>query len=105
MIISLSFLFRGQHLWQQHPGQNPVWLWTCFSLALGQTLYSSTVVFLSQSSFELPSNGCLVVWLCGIPLVVAFNEMVKRYEIKSEVRYQKRQRLEFGTKLGINSPF
>jgi hypothetical protein len=30
---------------------------------------------------------------------------VKRQAIKVEVRYQKRERLEFGTKLGINSPF
>jgi hypothetical protein len=33
------------------------------------------------------------------------NEMIKRQEIKVNVRFQKRARLEFGTKLGINSPF
>ena len=104
MVISLSFLFRGQHLWQHHPGHNPVWLGTCLALLLGQTTYSMLVVFLSEK-FPCPTYAAWVVWLGGIPLVIGFNEAVKRYEIKKYQRYQKRQRLEFGTKLGINSPF
>ena len=107
MVISLSFLFRGQHLWQ-HPysTHNPVWLSTCCALILAQTIYSCSVIFLSESdSFPCPSLAAWALWLCGIPVVIGFNEAVKRYEIKKYQRYQKRQRLEFGTKLGINSPF
>ena len=34
MAISLSFLFRGQHLWQRHPGNNTVYLWTILGMAI-----------------------------------------------------------------------
>lgn len=44
-------------------------------------------------------------YLISLPLVFAINELVKWQEIKLNVRYQKRARLEFGTKLGMNSPF
>lgn len=39
------------------------------------------------------------------PLTVLLNEVIKRQQVKANVRHQKRARLEFGTKLGINSPF
>lgn len=105
MAISLSFLFRGQHLWQRHPGNNTVYLWTILGICLVQGVYSVIVLFFGLG-FQIPSpSSCWIVWICGLPLVIAFNEIIKRYEIKSEVRYQKRQRLEFGTKLGMNSPF
>ena len=40
-----------------------------------------------------------------VPIVIAINEFVKRKEIKVETRHQRRQKLDFGTKLGMNSPF
>ena len=104
MAISLSFLFRGQHLWQMHPGHNTVYLWTVLGIIFVQGLYS-TIIVVCSDEFKIPTSASWIVWSCGLPLVIAFNEAVKRYEIKGEVRYQKRQRLEFGTKLGINSPF
>jgi hypothetical protein len=54
---------------------------------------------------KLYNIGARLIWSIGLPAVVALNEVIKRQEIKMEVRYQKRQRLEFQTKLGINSPF
>ena len=104
MAISLSFLFRARHLWQRHPGHNRVWLWTILVLVIFQIIYSIFEVCISES-FLVPPTSTWITWSCGVPLVIGFNEAVKRYEIKGEVRYQKRQRLEFGTKLGINSPF
>ncbi|KAJ7316020.1 hypothetical protein JRQ81_002182 [Phrynocephalus forsythii] len=47
-------------------------------------------------------------WLLGLLsliLVVIINEVVKLHEIRVRVRYQKRQKLQFETKLGMNSPF
>ena len=102
--ISLSFIFRARHIWQRHPGHNKVWLWTILVLFIFQCVYSAFVTGLSNE-FSMPLSSTWITWFCGIPFVIGFNEAVKRYEIKGEVRYQKRQRLEFGTKLGINSPF
>ncbi|KAM7334585.1 hypothetical protein ACRRTK_007905 [Alexandromys fortis] len=50
----------------------------------------------------------LLTWLLGclsLVLVVVTNEIVKLHEIRVRVRYQKRQKLQFETKLGMNSPF
>uniref|UniRef100_A0A7G3B899 Cation-transporting P-type ATPase C-terminal domain-containing protein n=3 Tax=Lutzomyia longipalpis TaxID=7200 RepID=A0A7G3B899_LUTLO len=47
------------------------------------------VVFLLLSSF----------------VVLSIVELIKREEIKANNRYQRRARLDFGTKLGMNSPF
>lgn len=105
MAISLSFLFRQRHLWKRHPGHNPVYLWTVLGLVIGQALYTLTTSLVDSKPFVMPPDSCWILWVSGLPLAIAFNEAVKRYEIKGEVRYQKRQRLEFGTKLGINSPF
>jgi hypothetical protein len=51
------------------------------------------------------SPSVWIIWVCGLLIVVGINEVVKRLEVKVDVRYQKRERLEFGTKLGMNSPF
>ena len=56
--------------------------------------------FILQSSFNT-----IFFRFVGLLLVLLLNECVKRQAIKVEVRYQKRERLEFGTKLGMNSPF
>ncbi|KAK7919532.1 hypothetical protein WMY93_010816 [Mugilogobius chulae] len=50
----------------------------------------------------------LLAWLLmsvSLLLVMVVNEAVKMHEIRVRVRYQKRQKLQFETKLGMNSPF
>ncbi len=103
--ISVSFLFRARHFWKRSPRHNMVWIRSLVVLIVAQVIYSLAALFTSDDLSTLPSLPTLVIWLTFLPIVVGFNEAVKRCEIKGEVRYQKRQRLEFGTKLGINSPF
>lgn len=103
--ISVSFLFRSRHVWQRHPGHNKLWMATVFTLIMLQTIYTVADNLANVDDVAVPPASAWATWACGLPLVVILNEAVKRYEIKGEVRYQKRQRLEFGTKLGINSPF
>jgi len=107
--ISLSFIFRGRQIWQKHPKNNLLWFKTVALLLVLQTAYSLVAIYNHQlpSSDNVPAIPFQVwtVWSVGIVLVLGINEMVKRQEIKVEVRHQKRQRLEFGTKLGMNSPF
>lgn len=38
-------------------------------------------------------------------VLLGLNELLRFQEIKINIRYQKRARLDFGTKLGMNSPF
>lgn len=106
VFISMSFIHRGHQLWQRHPGTNRAWLvivTTLTVLCLMYGLFSLATAYPYQ--LHLPEWYSWAIWILGMPLVVAINEVVKRFEIKVEVRYQKRERLEFGTKLGMNSPF
>uniref|UniRef100_A0A672LVZ6 Transmembrane protein 94 n=1 Tax=Sinocyclocheilus grahami TaxID=75366 RepID=A0A672LVZ6_SINGR len=109
VVISLSYVHRSQPLWRKNPFSNT---WWCLTVLLGQVVQavidyqlwqdrSTEVVFTLR---HIP----LLVWLLvslSIVLVVLINEAVKLHEIRVRVRYQKRQKLQFETKLGMNSPF
>ncbi|XP_034247469.1 transmembrane protein 94 isoform X2 [Thrips palmi] len=109
--ISVSFVHREYLSWHKWPHNNVWWLCTSFLVLLLQALYS--VLYLGAMSLEAPKDASLlyVPWFSMViallsPLVICMiNEFVKWEEIKANVRYQKRARLEFGTKLGMNSPF
>ena len=48
------------------------------------------------------------IWLTGFLwpfILLPLNELIKRFELSELDKLQKRARLEFGTKLGMNSPF
>ncbi|RWS16658.1 uncharacterized protein B4U79_14915 [Dinothrombium tinctorium] len=47
----------------------------------------------------------LIVGLLWPILLLIINSLIKRHEIKVYKRQQRRARLDFGTKLGMNSPF
>uniref|UniRef100_A0A8C1KPQ0 Transmembrane protein 94 n=1 Tax=Cyprinus carpio TaxID=7962 RepID=A0A8C1KPQ0_CYPCA len=112
VVISLSYVHRSQPLWRKNPFSNTWWCLTVPVVLLGQVVQavidyqlwqdrSTEVVF---TLHHIP----LLVWLLvslSIVLVVLINEVVKLHEIRIRVRYQKRQKLQFETKLGMNSPF
>ena len=55
--------------------------------------------------FSVVPLASWILLTSGIPVQLLINELIKRHEIKVNVRFQKRARLDFNTKLGINSPF
>ncbi|KAL7989456.1 hypothetical protein Chor_012122 [Crotalus horridus] len=88
----------------------------CFSLVLQRLLGQIVQTFLDLKlwvNLESPvtyqmDDIPMASWLLGLlslVLVVIINETVKLHEIRVRVRYQKRQKLQFETKLGMNSPF
>ncbi|KAJ1527966.1 hypothetical protein ONE63_007896 [Megalurothrips usitatus] len=109
--ISISFVHREYLTWHKWPHSNVWWLCTSLLVLLVQALYS--VLYLGAVSLDTPKDASIltVPWLSMVvallsPLLICvINEFVKWEEIKANVRYQKRARLEFGTKLGMNSPF
>ncbi len=109
-LISLSFIFRRYQLWSRHPftGHCPAWPCVFAALLAAHVVYMVTLISLDagviSGMLALPYT-VWVLWCVGLFIVPSLNELVKRQEIKVEVRHQKRERLEFGTKLGINSPF
>ncbi|XP_041075800.1 transmembrane protein 94 isoform X2 [Polyodon spathula] len=112
VVISLSHVHRSKPVWRKSPFSNTWWCLTVPVVLLGQVIQAavdfqlwdnvrSPVTFALQ---DIPLLSWLLVSLSLI-LVVVVNELVKLHEIRVRVRYQKRQKLQFETKLGMNSPF
>ncbi|ELT96471.1 hypothetical protein CAPTEDRAFT_150937 [Capitella teleta] len=109
--ISLCYLQRFTYLWQKSPLLNIPWCCTALFLLILQAIYFAIDVHVSNAKHDT------VVTLASVPMatwITAFlwlfilipsQEVIKYMEIKAWVRHQKRARLDFGTKLGMNSPF
>nr|XP_006816343.1 PREDICTED: uncharacterized protein KIAA0195-like [Saccoglossus kowalevskii] len=109
---SICYVHPLKSLWRQHPFNNGLWcimipvvlvlqiMYFCFDMII----WDSTQLHYEFSLLDAP----LEAWLLGILwplLLIPICEIVKLYEVRLHVRYQKRAKLQFGTKLGMNSPF
>ncbi|KAK6187158.1 hypothetical protein SNE40_005244 [Patella caerulea] len=109
--ISMSFVHWTDHLWKKPPFTNKLWLVITPSLLLLQVIVCCVDVLIHNRNVKHPlplSDVHPVVWVVGfiwVFVIITINELVKRREIKLAVRHQKRARLDFDTKLGMNSPF
>nr|XP_046232688.1 transmembrane protein 94 isoform X3 [Scatophagus argus] len=112
VVISLSYVHRSQPLWRKSPFSNTWWCLTVPVVLLSQIVQATVdyQLWRDQGSLlafnlgDIPLLSWLLVSLSPL-LVVVVNEVVKLHEIRVRVRYQKRQKLQFETKLGMNSPF
>nr|CAB3258538.1 uncharacterized protein KIAA0195-like [Phallusia mammillata] len=113
-IISVGYVHRWRLITKHSPFTNKLWLFTLLIILVIQVVYSTSVVFVQRSYTEATSQVMslgpyqVAVWvvLFAWPLpCLACNELIKWREIRLWNRSQKRARLEFGTKLGMNSPF
>uniref|UniRef100_A0A3Q3JQQ3 Uncharacterized protein n=1 Tax=Monopterus albus TaxID=43700 RepID=A0A3Q3JQQ3_MONAL len=112
VVISLSYVHRSQPLWRKSPFSNTWWCLIVPVVLLSQIVQATVDYQLwhNQGSYltfklgDIPLLAWLLVSLSSL-LVVVVNEVVKLHEIRVRVRYQKRQKLQFETKLGMNSPF
>ncbi|CAK9834103.1 Transmembrane protein 94 [Anthophora retusa] len=107
--ISVGFVHREYSIWKKQPFNNYVWVLSAFIALCAQAAFSGTVFCKfwkeeGQTIEDFPVHLPLF-FLVSLPLIFTINELIKWQEIKVNVRYQKRARLEFGTKLGMNSPF
>ncbi|XP_011308488.1 uncharacterized protein KIAA0195 isoform X3 [Fopius arisanus] len=109
VMISVSFVHREYSMWRRWPFNNWPWCLNAFIVLALQAIFSANLLYnilkeeqrkVDNFPIHLP-----LFFFISLPLVCAINELVKWQEIKANVRYQKRARLEFGTKLGMNSPF
>ncbi|XP_019880978.2 transmembrane protein 94 isoform X2 [Aethina tumida] len=108
VVISMGFVHRDFTIFKRRPTDNLVWLIVIFVLTSIQALYTvlqyNTTVFPDEIGYRTPS--WVVIFAALSPLFIfAINEIVKKQEINVTKRFLKRARLDFGTKLGMNSPF
>ncbi|XP_004535113.1 transmembrane protein 94 isoform X2 [Ceratitis capitata] len=107
VVISACFVHRDHSLWQRNPFRNRIWAFTCGCTLLVHAIICAVQIALQDNYFnEACGVWPAIVFLYGgsfISLLVT--EICKWQEIKVNTRYQRRARLDFGTKLGMNSPF
>ncbi|XP_078728840.1 transmembrane protein 94 isoform X1 [Lampetra fluviatilis] len=112
LCVLVTHVHRTQPLWRHSPFTNTWWTAMVPLLLALQAVQAAVDVQLWRNGESLVAvwlaDVPVVTWLLGflwlIPLVVV-NELIKLHEIRMRVRYQKRQKLQFETKLGMNSPF
>lgn len=109
VVISAGFVHSSQPLWCRSPLSNRCWTAASIVVLLLQLAFSAGNIALHHHSVaEALTEMPYYIWLLGLLwplLLVPLNELVKLHEIRVNARQQKRARLEFGTKLGMNSPF
>ena len=115
IISSSNFVHRYHSMWKRNPFKNIIWAASIAVLILLHLLFCAVQLSLSASAAStygvqpvkigvVPLEAWLLLVLWPITLV-AILEGLKHSEIKRFVRQQKLQRLNFDTKLGMNSPF
>ncbi|XP_053721019.1 transmembrane protein 94 isoform X1 [Synchiropus splendidus] len=112
VVISFSYVHRSQPLWRKSPFSNTWWCLTVPVILVGQLVQATIDYHLWRNQMgvftfnleDIPLLSWLLVSVSTL-LVMFVNEVVKLHEIRVRVRYQKRQKLQFETKLGMNSPF
>ncbi|KAJ0177027.1 hypothetical protein K1T71_007036 [Dendrolimus kikuchii] len=114
IIISLSFVHRQSSIWQRRFWTNRVWSVTVVLLIIAQTIFSCVMLSgrygycerwsLCEYTYQVPWS-LAAAYVASLLLIFALNEFIKWQEIKADGRNQRRARLDFGTKLGMNSPF
>ncbi|TRY64396.1 hypothetical protein DNTS_017093 [Danionella cerebrum] len=112
MCSSVSHVHRSAPIWKLSPLSNRCWcaiICIVFLFNASMAMASHFLWHESNLSYSFSiSDVPMVTWLLGIfwqiPLIF-INEGLKLHEIRMRVRYQKRQKLQFDTKLGMNSPF
>lgn len=109
--LSISFVYRKNLIWRKTPTNNKPWCLCILITFLLQLLHSVCSIYhwteerlqmrlsIAHIPFMLVIAG--IVWLF---VLVLLSELLKRKYIKTHVRFQKRERLKFNTKLGMNSP-
>ncbi|XP_045449004.1 transmembrane protein 94 [Melitaea cinxia] len=125
IVISLSFIHRHSSIWQARFWTNWVWCVTVVFLVVAQVTFSAALVRQSYGGCAWGAWGAggagraggacapryrvrppLLAAAAASPLLaLALNELIKWQELKVDARNQRRARLDFGTKLGMNSPF
>ncbi|XP_014222685.1 transmembrane protein 94 [Trichogramma pretiosum] len=106
--ISVGFVHREYSLWRKLPFNNWIWFTVAVVVIMLQIAFSSNVLCNNWKDDTKTKSFPLhlpLYFFASLPIVLLINEFVKAQEIKLNVRYQKRARLEFTTKLGMNSPF
>ncbi|XP_055389798.1 transmembrane protein 94 isoform X2 [Condylostylus longicornis] len=108
VIISASFVHRDHSIWHKNPFTNKIWTFNCILILI---IHSSAciiqIISINKAIYDQIYKFWAVIVFMFTAVAISFlvTEFIKWQEIKVNLRYQRRARLDFGTKLGMNSPF
>uniref|UniRef100_A0A8D8R764 Transmembrane protein 94 n=1 Tax=Cacopsylla melanoneura TaxID=428564 RepID=A0A8D8R764_9HEMI len=102
-LISYSFVYRDYNVWTSRHYSNALWRITSSIILTGAALYA--ILMYTTDELVVMATGHVILFTLSGLLVFLVCEFIKLQEIEKNVRYQKRARLDFDTKLGMNSPF
>ncbi|WKX90007.1 hypothetical protein Q1695_009109 [Nippostrongylus brasiliensis] len=101
-VLSSAWVFPLSSFWNDNPLLCPSWVASCAGCLVLQVAFSyASGVYLHKTLSPL-STTSLVIWSC---VVLVVNELVKQRSIRDFAREQRRTKLGFDTKLGMNSPY
>ncbi|CAF0705126.1 unnamed protein product [Brachionus calyciflorus] len=106
--ISVNYVCKEKSFWTYVPFKNKTWAKILVFILLIQSLILGINLLLSDSLINYISSLPVHYWvlICIWPIIlVLFNEFYKVFEIKETIRQYKKSKLDFDTKLGMNSPF
>ncbi|KAK5979045.1 hypothetical protein GCK32_014258, partial [Trichostrongylus colubriformis] len=101
-VLSSAWVFPLSSLWNDNPFFCLPWIASCMACLFLQVAFSyvsGVFIFEALSAFSVVT---LVVWSS---LIMVVNELVKLRSIRTFAREQRRTKLGFDTKLGMNSPY
>ena len=110
---SIRFIHRTQPLWKLYKYVSVPYLAAVCTILMLQIIYFAISQTLGSTLYDLPVSSDLssipfyvwvigLIWLLMLPWV---HEILKYYDKKMIVKHQRHLKLEFETKLGMNSPF
>ncbi|KAI9184596.1 hypothetical protein H9P43_003651 [Blastocladiella emersonii ATCC 22665] len=98
---SATMVHRTQPLWAYSPLRNR---WWCVAVVIILAIHLAIVfVFAMPTLSALPWQFHAVVF-GSLPVQVVIHEQIKKLDCRQWVRFQKRSKLEFNTRLGMHSP-
>ena len=104
LFISATFLFRCDSVLKQPPFKNRTWITMSVVTLLCQAAFYATSCIGTPFSLGDVPYWIYVLNVVGLLLLVPVQEAVKMHDRHEWVRFQKRSKLEFNTKLGMHSP-
>ncbi|ESN95204.1 hypothetical protein HELRODRAFT_86932, partial [Helobdella robusta] len=109
VVISYCNIHHLKYFWRIRPKENVLWCFICPVILVVQASWFTFLVvgsdYEERSSLSYVSALVWPVSLLWVIGIITIHELVKRKEMKIWIRHQKRAKLDFGTKLGMNSPF
>ena len=110
---SIRFIHRTQPLWKLYKYVSVPYLAAVCTILILQIVYFAISQTLGSTLYNLPVSSDLssvpfYVWVIGLLWLLILpwmHEILKYYDKKMIVKHQRHLKLEFETKLGMNSPF